>query len=76
MIKAIFLGGTVAGLLDGLDAVFVIGLLGGVRVVRVFQFIASGLLGPRAFTGGAEAALIGCAIHFLIAIVAAAVTAC
>ena len=72
MTKAILLGGLVAGLLDGLDAVFVIGILGGVPVIRVFQFIASGLFGARAFAGGAETAFIGCVIHFFIATVAAA----
>jgi len=60
-------------LLDGLDAVVYIGMMQGIPVVRVFQFIASGLIGVRAFHGGAAAAVLGAALHFTIAIGAAAV---
>ena len=41
--------------------------------LRVAQFIASGVLGVAAFTGGAKTAALGVALHFLIATVAAAV---
>ena len=37
------------------------------------QSIASGLLGPASFTGGAGSAALGVALHFLIATVATAV---
>jgi hypothetical protein len=62
--------GLVCGVLDGIAAV----ALSGGRALRVFQYIASGLLGPiRAFRGGVKTALLGLALHFLIALVAAAV---
>jgi len=34
--------------------------------VRILQAIASGLLGPDAFTGGWSIAALGLALHFLI----------
>ncbi len=49
----------------------VITRISGVSATRVFQFIASGLLGVRAFHEGSVAALIGCGIHFLIALTVA-----
>ena len=62
-----------AGLLDGLDAVLFIGIAGGIPVIRVFQFIASGLLGVDAFHGGWATAGLGAVLHFFIATAAAAV---
>ena len=59
-------------MLDGLDAVVYIGLMSGIPVIRVFQFIASGVLGVRAFHGGGAAAALGVVLHFTIAIGAAA----
>jgi hypothetical protein len=38
----------------------------------VLQGVASGLLGPSAFQGGAATALLGLVLHFVIAFVAAA----
>lgn len=40
--------------------------------VRIFQGIASGLLGPAAFDGGAMSATLGLLLHFLIALIWAA----
>jgi uncharacterized membrane protein YagU involved in acid resistance len=37
--------------------------------VRVFQSVASGLLGPKAFQGGAKTAALGLFLHFLIAFI-------
>jgi uncharacterized membrane protein YagU involved in acid resistance len=62
-----------AGLLDGLDAVLFIAIARGIPVIRVFQFIASGLLGVEAFHAGWAAAALGVLLHFFIATVAAAV---
>jgi hypothetical protein len=67
------MAGVVAGFLDGLDAAIFIGMIGGVPVMRVFQFIASGLVGVAAFHGGWTTAALGCLLHFLIATGAAAV---
>jgi len=47
-----FLGGSIAGVLDGLDAVTFYGLADAVSPAHLFQSIASGLVGPRAFQGG------------------------
>jgi hypothetical protein len=61
------LAGTFAvGVLDLLDAVVFFGLRG-VEPIRIFQGIASGLLGRAAFSGGRAAAALGIALHFFIA---------
>ncbi len=65
-VRAIVYGTIAVGVLDGLDAVIFFGLRG-VPPGRIFQGIASGLLGRAAFYGGAESALVGLAIHVLIA---------
>jgi hypothetical protein len=71
--RVILWGGLVAGTLD-LTAAFVSSWLrAGVGPVRVMQSIASGLLGAASFTGGAKTAVLGVALHFLIATVATAV---
>lgn len=54
--------------LDGLDAVIFFGLRG-VRPIRIFQAIASGVLAKPAFAGGLGTALLGAALHLLIATV-------
>lgn len=59
-------GALVVGLLDGLDAVIVFHLRG-VSPVRLFQGIARNLIGASALEGGAATALLGVAVHFLIA---------
>jgi hypothetical protein len=64
--RAVLLGGLAVGVLDGLDAVVFFGLRG-VAPTRIFQHIASGLLGRAAFTGGMRTALLGVALHFFIA---------
>jgi hypothetical protein len=64
--RAILSGGLVVGILDGLDAVIFFGLRG-VRPIRIFQAIASGLLGRAAFTGGLRTALLGVLCHFIVA---------
>lgn len=71
--KPILLAGLIAGTLDLLAACISTWLRSGVGPIRVSQFIASGVLGQAAFTGGAGAAVLGVACHFLIATGAAAV---
>lgn len=62
-----FVDGTLTvGVLDGADAALFFGLRG-VSPVRVFQAIASGLLGRQAFAGGLGTAALGVALHFFIA---------
>jgi len=64
--------GAVAGTLDGLDAAIVLGVIGGPGVKRVFQYIASGVLGPASFQGGWATASLGVVLHFVVATGAAA----
>ena len=66
--RAILYGTLVVGVLDLLDAVVFFGLRGA-RPIRIFQSIASGLLGPAAFAGGIRTACLGVALHFFIAFV-------
>lgn len=71
--KIILAGGLVAGTLDLLAAFTSAWLRSGTTPARVSQFIASGALGPAAFSGGTRTILLGVAFHFLIATVATAV---
>ena len=64
--RALLLGGLTVGALDGLDALVFFGLRG-VSPLRLFQGIASGLLGRSAFEGGMATAVLGLMIHFFIA---------
>jgi hypothetical protein len=41
--------------------------LRGVSPIRIFQAIASGLLGREAFAGGAATTLLGVGLHFVVA---------
>lgn len=72
-LKTIVIAGMVAGILDLAAACTSAWLRSGTSPVRVAQFIASGILGPASFTGGAASAALGVACHFLIALGAAAV---
>jgi hypothetical protein len=65
--KTIFWGGLIAGTLDITGACVVSWLRAGVMPVRILQSVASGLLGGEAYTGGAKTAVLGLALHFLIA---------
>jgi len=68
----------IAGLIIGFaDAViyhwFVQNVLGGVPLISLYQYIASGALGESAFAGGIATALFGVLFHYLISIVIAGV---
>ena len=65
--KVILLAGLIAGTLDMTGACLVAWLQAGVTPVRVMRYIASGLLGPGALTGGAGIAALGLALHYFIA---------
>jgi len=71
-VHPIVIGGTIAGILDILAA-FGLRMMAGGSPVRVLHAIASGVLGPAAFQGGAATAALGFALHFVIAFGAAAV---
>ena len=72
-LQPIFWGGLIAGTLDICAAFLTAWLRAGVRPVRLLQFVASGLIGAAAFNGGAKTAILGLALHFLIATVATVV---
>jgi hypothetical protein len=60
-------GGLVAGTFDITYACTFWWLKRGVLPTRVFQSVASGLLGDASFTGGWRSALLGLALHYSIA---------
>ena len=66
-LQPILLGGLIAGTLDICAAFLTAWLRRGIRPVVVLRFVASGLLGPAALSGGAKTAAVGLALHFLIA---------
>jgi uncharacterized membrane protein YagU involved in acid resistance len=65
--RAILTGAAVVGALDALDAIIFFGLRSGVTPGRIFQSVASGLLGRASFQGGAATVALGVLIHFSIA---------
>ncbi len=71
-VQAILAGGLLAAVLDAVDALVAYKLAFGMTLVAIYQFVASGLLGQAAYGGGAATALLGLAIHFLVAFSAAA----
>jgi uncharacterized membrane protein YagU involved in acid resistance len=70
--RTIIYGGLIVGVLDALDATIFSGLRG-VSPSRVWQFVASGVLGRASFGGGMKTAALGLLIHFLIAFCLAAI---
>ena len=71
--RVIFWAGLIAGTLDLTLACVVAWLITGVTPVRIFQTVASGLLGPASFDGGPGTAVLGLVLHFIIATTWAAV---
>ena len=63
----ILYGGLVVGILDGLFALVYYGLILGVKPMRIFQSVASGLLGRASFDGGVSTFLLGILLHFVVA---------
>jgi len=68
----------IAGLICGAGDViiyhwFVQNVLGGVPLISLYQYIASGALGESAFAGGIPTALLGVLFHFIFSIVIAGV---
>jgi hypothetical protein len=66
--NAILYGGLAVGVLDGLAAVILTNLRGG-SPTRMFQTIASGLIGRASLEGGWATILLGVSLHFLIAFI-------
>jgi hypothetical protein len=68
----------IAGLICGTADViiyhwFVQNVLGGVPLISLYQYIASGALGESAFAGGIAAALLGVLFHYILSILIAGV---
>ncbi len=72
LVRGIFWGGTICGVLDALAATISFAILR-VAPTRVWQNVASGLLGPKAFQMGKPAAMLGLIFHFVIAFSAATI---
>jgi hypothetical protein len=70
---AIFWGGLMCGVFDISQAFLAWGIQNGAKPTTILQSVASGLLGPSAFKGGASAAALGAVLHFVIAFGAATV---
>jgi hypothetical protein len=72
IVSSVLVGGGAAAVLDGLDAVVAFRMVLGLDAKTIYQFVASGMLGPSAFTGGTATALVGVAVHCLVAFSSAA----
>ncbi|HYX71332.1 MAG TPA: hypothetical protein VE732_01055, partial [Nitrososphaera sp.] len=72
-LNTILYGGLAVGILDGLFALIFYGLILGVQPMRIFQSVASGLLGRASFEGGVPTFLLGILLHFVVASCIAAV---
>jgi hypothetical protein len=70
--QAILWAGSACAILDGLAASIQFGLIG-IKPIRVWQGVASGLLGERAFRAGWLSGSMGLLLHVVIAFTAAAV---
>jgi hypothetical protein len=71
-LKTILYAGLTVGVLDALAATISSGIRG-VAPIRVFQYVASGVLGPAAYEGGLATYALGLFFHFTIAFGASAV---
>jgi hypothetical protein len=72
MIRAIFIGGLLSGLLDITYAISVYALKG-IPAIVILQSVASGVMGRAAYSGGLKAAALGLLLHFTMTIIMAAV---
>ena len=72
-VRAILAGGLAAAVLDAADALVAYKLAFGMSPLVIYQFVASGLLGKAAYTGGAASAFLGLGVHVLVAFTSATV---
>jgi hypothetical protein len=74
LLRLSVIGGLIVGTTDAIIYHwFVTSVLGGIPLITVYQYIASGALGESAFAGGIATALLGVLFHFLFSIVIAGV---
>jgi hypothetical protein len=65
-LRTIAITGLIVGAMD-ITAACIQAISRGATVTRLLQFVASGLIGPKAFQGGTATAALGLGLHFLIA---------
>ena len=70
--QTIVLAGLIAGVLDGVEACVMLNIKLGLNPGQVMQYVAGGLFGSQALSGGAPMILIGILLHFGIAFATAA----
>ena len=74
LLRLSVIGGLICGAVDVIIYHwFVQSVLGGVPLITLYQYIASGSLGESAFAGGIATALLGVLFHFIFSIVIAGV---
>jgi hypothetical protein len=71
--ETILCGGLAAGIGDGLFALIFYGGVLGIKLLRIFQPVASGLLGKAALEGGIATFSLGILLHFVVGSCIAAV---
>ena len=65
-VRTIAITGLIVGAMD-ITAAIIQAISRGATATRLLQFVASGLIGPNAFQGGAGTAALGLGLHFVIA---------
>jgi hypothetical protein len=65
-VRTIAITGLIVGVMD-ITSAFIIAISRGSTVTRLLQFVASGLIGAKAFQGGTATAALGLGLHFVIA---------
>lgn len=67
-IKSVLQAGLIAGFLAAAAAIILFFNTTGKNPIIIFNYVASGLIGPSAFTGGVPIAFLGLLLHFIIAV--------
>ena len=67
LLRGIVVAGLVAGTLDGLAAAILYVIRTGKNPLAVYRFVASGVFGPDALSGGTSMAMMGIFFHYIIA---------
>ena len=68
LITGVLWGGALCGTFDAIAASTSAAMLG-TSPVRIWKYVASGLLGQKALQGSPRIALVGLLLHFLIAFI-------
>ena len=71
-VRTIAITGLIVGAMD-ITAAIIQAISRGATATRLLQFVASGLIGQKAFQGGAGTAALGLGLHFVIAFTLVAV---